>query len=179
MAALGELTGSARSRACAFSVLGVRLIALYLILDGLSSLPAIVPYREWITLKPDPLQAFAALLTILAPLITGLVLWPISGWVGRHVVGLDSLASVANVGDEFFPAGIALAGVIVAVTAIPGIVKQAIDVIGAATHGDLQLPGMIYILGYRVLIGLLGLSLIFGAAGLQRSFTKLRTLGVE
>lgn len=179
MVASVKSTDSDTSRANALSVLGVRLIALYLILAGLSSLPTIMPDMEWATGNPGALEAAAAILEILAPLIVGIVLWLISGWVGRHVAALGSLKRTWTSEASFLPAGIAVTGFIVAVTATPGIVKQAIDVFLAAKHGELQARGMIVVLGYRVLIGLLGLALLLGAAGLRHSLFKLRDMGTR
>lgn len=157
------------------AVLAVRLIAIYLVAVGITQLPGLATLFAWGRgYPPAPMTAFV-LVSLLAPLIVGVLLWPFAPALGRWIAPAEAEGAPSPSSREFVQGAIAVAGLIIVATAIPGITVAAARVIRNSrlvgpTHA-------LYLLADRLLIGLVGLALVVGARRLRTWIFRARELG--
>lgn len=162
----------------ALSLLGVRLIAVYLIAQGVTVLPQ---FWTMIRFANHPHQvptvfALGAVMT-LAPIVVGAVLWSVAPWLGNWIAPSSPVEPLTATAGELVQGGIGVAGLVIAVTAIPGIIENIGWVSVSAHDGGLVELQYFLGIGRGVALVILGICFMAGARRLKAWIFRLREMG--
>ncbi|MDN5865352.1 MAG: hypothetical protein L0I62_09105 [Gammaproteobacteria bacterium] len=158
-------------------MIGIRLLAIWMIFSGLIFLPQVVNLWYWAhTFTGQAANAPGAwhwlrlysLRTVL-PVLIGLILWVSSAGLVRWFVPHSNSGSSRASALLLVRSAIAVAGLVIAVTSIPALVSLAVNIPGYASKsggGIIALRAWMLLIAQAVLV-LSGLGLILGARRLH------------
>ena len=147
------------------SLIGIRLIAIYLIASGLIILPNFP--QLWSVPTPDSSYVLGYVIALVAPLVVGVTLYLVSTPLSKLICkGLDSdQTSDANTKiNEFHGIALSITGLIILAIKFPGFIGVILQINQTAVFNDRQVEyfSNFYFLS-ELLVLILGISLFFGA----------------
>lgn len=115
----------------------VRAIAIYLMAQGIMQIPSIVTVFSYAEQEASKILIFLVL-AVLFPLITGIVLWGVSGKLSRFIVGnaTDEVGSSTIDSAHIQAVAISTIGLIVVLLTLPQLVSQGIQLFGNSNIVD-------------------------------------------
>ncbi|HEX5313978.1 MAG TPA: hypothetical protein VFX38_03595 [Gammaproteobacteria bacterium] len=165
------------------ALIGVRLLAIWLIVLGISALPDIQLTWQAAIASHHPSQAWITfgyamvMLAIVVPLILGVCLWALGPWLARRITPAEEDAPPDATAPVLVQGAIAIAGLVLAVTTLPGLIFAIVTVVREAAQplGIREQTWTTF--GYRMILILLALGLVVGARRLRDWIFRLRTMG--
>lgn len=166
------------------AMIGVRLLAVWLIVIGIGALPDLTNLWQWqgeAIKSPSgyPWLQFDASFAIVVPVILGVLLWALAPWLSRRMAPAGEDSPPAAAALVLVQGAIAIAGLVLAVTALPSLIYAIVEVVQVAgnpnEYPEAWLTWMM--LAERAILVLLALGLIVGARRLRGWIFRLRTLG--
>lgn len=175
---LRRSVGGILMRLKALSLLGVRLIAVYLIVQGLTVLPQFWTMTRFANHAHQNPAVFAigAVMT-LAPMVVGVLLWSVAPWLGNWIAPSSPAEPLTATAGELVQGGIGVVGLTIATTAIPGIIENIGWAVSSAQDGNLVLLQYCLGIGRGVALVILGICLVAGAKRLKTWIFHLREMG--
>jgi hypothetical protein len=148
-----------------FSLIGIRLIAIYLIASGLVLLPNLP--QLWVGPTPDSTYILGYVLALAAPLAAGIILFAISMTLSKLICkGLNSnQTSEANTKiNEFHGIALSIAGLMILAMKFPDFIGVILQINQTAVLNNRQAEyfSNSYFLS-ELLVLVLGVSLLLGA----------------
>lgn len=167
------------------AMVGVRLLAVWLIVIGIGALPYIQFTWQTATVYHHPgspgiaVAYTATICAIVVPLILGVCLWALAPRLSRWMAPAEQGAPPAAAAPILVQGAIAIAGLVIAVNALPNLIYAIVEVVREVGNpSEYPEAWMAWImLAERVILVLLALGLILGARRLREWIFRLRTLG--
>lgn len=162
-------------------VIGVRLLAVWMVASAITVLPRMVDvlflmvwFDEWAHNSASmDWMSIAYPVSVADRLVIALLLWVFSGWLSRRLVPVAEDTSARASSSVLVQGAIAMAGLVIAVTTIPLLTSQAINLPGYLSGlGAVQSAGAFALqawsaLGKLVILFLLGVALMIFARSLH------------
>ncbi len=166
------------------ALVGLRLLAVWLIASAITFLPLFVSIWFLPEQLADqarnstsaPWMRFLYLLPIVDRLLIAFLLWVFSPWLSRRLIpetGSNSSRSCASI---LVQGAIAIAGLVIAVTAVPTLISRSISTphyVSAVGGSPMALMGWMYLAISGILV-LLGLGMVFGVRRLHNLIFRRR-----
>jgi len=168
-----------------FAKIAIKLVAVYLMAQGIMQVPSIVTLFQFSTTPMDEnvQVVFVLVSAIFMPLIAGIVLWVISNWLSRRIVaGVPQDESANNSLPDIQAVAISTVGLIVVVLSLPQLISLAVQLFGHTSILNDEKIFSTAILSSFVascVKVVLGLALVLGASGWVRLLYKIRGLGLK
>jgi len=156
-------------------VLGVRLLAMYIIVKGIISLPqlGLVGYGAG---QPDRAQMFLIIIfSIITPIICGIILWCVAKPIAKKMLPSENNIDVDYKGNLMFgQILIAIAGLFIFLMALPDLLFQSVQYIYSDNQAQYMMTWIPY-MAVNFLKLLIGICLMFGQKRLSLLLLKLRS----
>jgi hypothetical protein len=163
------------------AVLAVRLLALYLFVQALMSLPGVYAALIGAGSAADDVHYWLLVGAELSPVVMGLLLWAAAGPLASMLLPRRTAAPepVTVRAEGWYALAFAAVGLLVTIEALP----QLLEVAAAAHRRALALepiePELATALTAAALRVFLGLAALFGSRGFANLIARLRTSGLE
>ena len=171
------------------AIIGTRLVALYLIAQGISSIPNvylfITTYNPADPGEPYALAVYATVLTaIFSPAITGFLLWLVAPRLGKYFTSSPPApATQTDINlDQFQSAVIVLIGVYMLAANIPAAISVNYQLFTNTIEINGKTSFKLSILSNAISVNLhllVGCILIAGSNFILRGINKLRNIGTS
>lgn len=172
------------------ALVGLRLLAVWLVVLGISHLPSIASLWNATAagMVPSPIHWVKVGYTAMyiAPFVLGIILWGISPWLARLVSAANEVAPPAAKTTMLVQGAIAIAGLVIVVTALPSLLYTIVNVAyKAARSHQYAVPesytayvsvSLWLTLAIRAILVLSGLGMFFGSRRLRDWFHRLRAV---
>ncbi|MGB9429910.1 MAG: hypothetical protein WCC11_08580 [Gammaproteobacteria bacterium] len=169
-----------------FAKIVLRLLAVYLIARGIIFLP------DFYMLQGQPSGVFWTItnpnlwlvIPVLAPTISGIVLWVIAPMIANWMIGVDNthVQIPSLLQNDLQAIAIVTAGLIIVIIAVPRIADWLIQLFANSYNNGVSRvfdPGVLGFFIASVLLLLFGLLLIFGIRFWVRLLRRIREFGLE
>lgn len=156
------------------AVLGVRLLALYLFLHTLITLPTAVA-------QLDQQDFWLPLVGLLAPLPLGLLLWLGAGQIASRMLPQRTAVPSPPAADprDWYALAFAAVGLLISIQAVPPLLELAAEAYRLAQELQQLTPAQAAALSAALVRLMLGLMALLGSRGLARLISRLRTSGLS
>ncbi|MDN5865353.1 MAG: hypothetical protein L0I62_09110 [Gammaproteobacteria bacterium] len=180
------------------ALIGLRLLAIWLIVLGISYLPQLGNASFWFTgfyasgqnlsrnLAVHNVVMVGMILTVGVPILLGLLLWAVTPWLARLLAPSNEAAPPTAGTPMLIQGAIGIAGLVIAVTTLPSLIYTLANVLyKVSLSHQYAVPGsytariplnLWLTLAIRVILLLLGLVMVVGSRRLRVWIYKLRTV---
>lgn len=163
------------------AVLAVRLLALYLLVDSVTGLPAAYAVLSGAGSAADDVHYWLLVGAQVSPLLLGLLLWLAAGPLASVLLPRRTAAPepVTVRAEGWYALAFAAVGLLVTIEALPQLLEVAAAVHRRALALEPIEPELATALTAAGLRVVLGLAALFGSRGFANLMARLRTSGLE
>lgn len=161
------------------TLIGARLIAVYLMAQGVTMLPQLATVPAFGYTEGAANVYWYVLVGALSWLVVGAVIWSTAPWLSAWIAPSDSTEPRGVSSGDLVQGGIGIVGLVIAVLAVPAIIGFVYSLITNPPTNSINWSETLYLLGYRLLLVILGILMVVFSRRLRSWIFRVRELVAE